>query len=146
MSRGRGESTTPAVLSAQAFRWFDGPQLNVKPLARHMAINREDLIRRLGDLMSQVSQECYYAGWLGGTEYLVPELCRRALASGHSQPWGHGAVTPALARILYDMAEQLGHWVDTDEMSVGYVPFNPFPIPTEYIAALDRESELGTQS
>ena len=111
-----------------------------------MATDREDLIQRLGDLMSQVSEQCYCAGWLGGTEYLVPELCRRALASARSQPWGHSVVTPALARTLHDIAEQLGHWVDTDETSVGYVPFSPFPIPPEYIAALDRELELERQS
>jgi hypothetical protein len=108
-----------------------------------MATDRTSLVLRLGEFMSQVSEDCYCAGWLGGTEYLVPELCRRALAGARPQPWGHGVVTPALARTLCDIAEQLGHWVDTDEASVGYVPFRPFPIPPEYIAALDRELESG---
>jgi hypothetical protein len=111
-----------------------------------MATDRADLILRLGNLMSRVSEDCYCAGWLGGTEYSVPELCRRALTSALSQPWGHGVVTPALARTLCDIAEQLGHWVDTDEASVGYVPFSPFPIPPEHIAALDRELERERQS
>jgi len=108
--------------------------------------DRADLTRRLGELISQVSEDCYCAGWLGGAEYSVPELCRRALASGRSQPWGHGVVTPALAKTLCDLADQLGHWVDTDEASVGYVPFSPFPIPPEYLAALDRDLELERQS
>ena len=111
-----------------------------------MTTDRADLVLRLGQLMSQISEDCYCAGWLGGTEYSVPELCRRALTSARSQPWGHGVVTPALVRTLCDIAEQLGHWVDTDETSVGYVPFSPFPIPPEYIAALDRDLELEGRS
>jgi hypothetical protein len=76
---------------------------------------------------------------LGGVEYFVPELARRALESSEPQPWGHGEVTPELARRLFDLAEALGHWVDLDEPGIGYQPFDPFPIPLQYLEGLDRE-------
>lgn len=37
-----------------------------------------------------------------------------------------------------DLAEQIGSWADTDFASIGYDPFQPFPIPPEYAAALER--------
>ncbi len=100
---------------------------------------RHALLQQLGQEMSDISEDCYCAGWLGGTEYFVPELCRRALESGHTQLWGHGAITPQEARRLIDLAERIGSWADTDYASVGYDPFQPFPIPPEYIEALERE-------
>ena len=81
--------------------------------------------------MSEISEECYYAGWLNGTEYFVPELCRRARDLGKSQTWGHGEVGPQKAEELFKIAELLGHWVDLDEMGSGYDPHDPFPIPPE---------------
>jgi hypothetical protein len=102
--------------------------------------DREGLIRRLGELMSGVSERCCYAGWLVDSEYFVPELCRRALASGQPQPWGHGTVEPAEAQDLTAIATQLGHWVTLDHAGVGYVRHDPFPIPAAHLAALDEES------
>jgi hypothetical protein len=95
--------------------------------------------------MNDLSEACYYAGWLNGTEYFVPELCRRAIATGNPQPWGHGVVTPEHATKLRTLADQLGHWADLDQPGVGYVPFQPFPVPTEYLASLDRELEYKRQ-
>lgn len=100
---------------------------------------RHALVQRLGQEMSAISEESYYAGWQGGTEYIVPELCRRAVESGSTQYWGHGEVTPKRARELIALAEQIGCWADTDYYSIGYDPFQPFPIPHEYVDEIERE-------
>lgn len=94
----------------------------------------------LGEAMSAISERCYYAGWMGGAEYLIPELCRRAIATDTRQPWGHGFVSPGDARELCALAERAGGWVDLDETGVGYERFDPFPIPIEYAQDLDREA------
>jgi len=97
------------------------------------------LLQRLGDAMSDLSELCYYAGWMAGTEYVIPELCRRAAATGESQPWGDGAVTPAHAEALLPLAARLGCWADLDEAGIGYVPFQPFPTPPKYLEEIERE-------
>lgn len=89
--------------------------------------------------MSDVTEDCYYAGWLVGAEYIVPELCRRALESGRTQKWGHGEVTPERARGLTYLADQLGCWVNYDLSSNEYVSHDPFPLPVEHLESLDLE-------
>jgi len=37
---------------------------------------RSSLLQMLGREMSDISEDRYYAGWLGGTEYFVPDTCR----------------------------------------------------------------------
>ncbi len=96
------------------------------------------LVQQLGEAMSEISEDCYCAGWLGGTEYMVPELCRRAIVSGLTQYWGHGEITPEQAHKLWELAERIGSWADTDFASIGYDPFQPFPIPPEYADAIER--------
>jgi len=100
---------------------------------------RHAVLQRLGNAMSDISEECWSAGWLGGTEYYVPELCRRAAETGRPQRWGPGTITPVQALGLVYLAEQLGHWADLDDAGVGYVPRQPFPIPAEIRAALDLQ-------
>lgn len=89
--------------------------------------------------MSDVSEECYYAGWMLGTEYVVPELCRRALDSGEPQPWGDGEVTPEQARELTELADRLGSWADLEEQGIGYVQHDPFPLSPEQLEVVERE-------
>ena len=100
---------------------------------------RQAALQLLGKEMSDISEDCYCAGWLGGTEYLVPELCRRALATGQMQFWGHGEVTPERARGLLLLANAAGSWADMDDDAVVYVPFDPFPIQPEYAEAIEWE-------
>jgi hypothetical protein len=100
---------------------------------------RHLLVQQLGKEMSDISEDCYYAGWLGGTEYMVPELCRRAIESGLTQYWGHGEVTLEQARWLWGLAERIGCWADNDLECIGYDPFQPFPIPPEYTEAIERK-------
>lgn len=103
---------------------------------------RNAILQLLGNEMSDISEDCYCAGWLGGTEYFVPELCRRANATGQTQHWGRGEVTPELALGLMALAEQIGSWADLNDDATGYVPFQPFPIPPHYREEIDREQEF----
>jgi hypothetical protein len=100
---------------------------------------RHVLVQQVGEWMSDISEDCYCAGWLGGTEYFVPELCRLAIETGQTQYWGHGEITVDEARRLWALTEQAGCWAVTDSASVGYDPFDPFPIPPEYAEVLQRE-------
>jgi hypothetical protein len=109
------------------------------PIRGAFMADRERQIAELGRLMSDCSEDCYCAGWLGNTEYLVPELCRRALETDEPQPWGHGEVTPQLAAKMTALAKEMGHWAVLDELGVGYELFDPFPIPPEILEELDRE-------
>lgn len=100
---------------------------------------RNGLLQLLGKAMSDVSEECYCAGWLDGTEYFVPELCRRALTTRQTQHWGRWEVTPELARGLQALADQVGSWANLDADATGYIPFQPFPIPAVYLESIERE-------
>jgi hypothetical protein len=92
----------------------------------------------LGGLMSEFSEACWSAGWLEGTEYMVPELCRRAISSGESQPWAHGHLTLEQALAMTGLAKQLGHWVRPSDDGTAYVPFSPGDVPSRYIEDLDH--------
>ena len=108
---------------------------------------RRALLQVLGNAMSDISEDCYCAGWMGGAEYFVPELCRRALDTNQSQNWGHGEVTQEQARGLLALAELVGSWADLDDDATGYIPFQPFPIPPQFMEAIEREQKLSsTQS
>jgi hypothetical protein len=97
---------------------------------------RNAVLQLLGAAMSDISEECWCAGWLLGSEYYIPELCRRAVDSGHPQRWGPGEVTMVQALGLVYLAEQLGCWAALDSVGVGYVAHQPFPVPPEYLAEL----------
>jgi len=103
------------------------------------AETRHALVQLLGREMSDLSEECWAAGWLGGTELHLPELCRRAVASGTQQRWGGDFIPLARARALVYLAELLGCWADLDERGVDFVEFQPFPLPPEVVEAIDRQ-------
>jgi hypothetical protein len=100
-------------------------------------IDEETLTQVLGELMSAISEDCYAAGWMNGTEYLVPALCQRVLKINRPQPWAHGELGPGMAALLQTIADKPGHWANLDKQGVGYVSFNPFPTPSEYVKELD---------
>ena len=89
------------------------------------ALTRTHLVQQLGAAMSDVSEDCYYAGWMEGTENAVPQLCQSAMRTGESQPWGHSEVTPAQATVLLDLAKRAGCWADLDDEGTAYVPYTP---------------------
>jgi len=75
-------------------------------------VTREELIDILGQAMSDVSEDCWCAGWLDDTEEDLPKLVAEALRTGEPQPWGLGGyVSPEAARHLAGMRERLGAWV-----------------------------------
>ena len=104
------------------------------------------LVDFLGELLSELSEQCYYAAWFGGTEYIVPELARRSVELSAVQYWGHGFLNPSLGSTLLLISEELGSWVDYSDSDGRdeFKPFHPFPIPAEYRAALDRERDTTT--
>ncbi len=67
--------------------------------------------RALADLMSDLSEECWCAGWLHNTEFDV-----WAMIVGDRDSWGMGlaeAYAPELEAIK-DMADRLGVWIVWD--------------------------------
>ncbi len=101
---------------------------------------RHALVQLLGNAMSDISEDCWCAGWLGGAEHDIPELCRRAGESGRAQRWGLGEITPEQGRALVYLADQLGSWADLDKPGVGFVPYQPFPLTPECLQAIDRQT------
>src|SRR3954454_22175267 len=100
---------------------------------------RHSLVPLLGKAMSDSSEGCYHAGWMDGTEYIVPELCRRAVATGQPQFWGMGEVKPKRAIGLIWLAGQLGSWADLDRTGGGYIPHPSLPIPTKYAEVIESQ-------
>jgi hypothetical protein len=97
------------------------------------------LIETLGRSMSDISEEAYCAGWYCGTEYYVPELCRRAIRAQQPQPWSRAIITPGRAQELLEIVRTLGHWVKLNDEGTGYEPFDPFPTPLEYRLELNKD-------
>jgi len=101
-------------------------------------VDEQTLTEVLGELMSAVSEDCYCAGWMEGTEYVVPELCRRVMKLHRPHPWAHGELGPGMAAVLMTIADKLGHWATLNEGSTGFVPFDPWPTPAKYVKDLDE--------
>jgi hypothetical protein len=95
---------------------------------------RTAVLQLLGQAMSEVSEECWSAGWLGGTEDAIPILCHRAIESGQPQRWGGGAITVEQARGMSFLAEQLGCWANLDDAGVRFVAHHSFPITADILA------------
>ena len=86
---------------------------------------RHSLVQLLGGAMSDISEDCWSAGWLTGGEDFIPELCRRAVATGLPQKFGQGYVTAERARGLVYLAEHIGCWANWDPNADEYVPHQP---------------------
>ncbi len=104
-------------------------------------VDEQTLTDVLGELMSAVSEDCYNAGLMEGTEYVVPELCHRVARLQRPLPWAHGNLGPGLAAVLMKIADRLGHWANLSEVG-NYVAFEPWPIPKEYIDEIDHWKKL----
>ncbi|WP_439629454.1 hypothetical protein [Gemmata sp.] len=101
---------------------------------------RTAVLQLLGGAMSAISEECWSAGWISGTEDAIPGLCHRALESGRTQHWGRWSVTLEQARGLTFVAEQLGCWADLDDGGVRFVAHHPFPLTAEVLAAFGHHA------
>ncbi|HET6250555.1 MAG TPA: hypothetical protein VFE47_22905 [Tepidisphaeraceae bacterium] len=99
-------------------------------------------LKQLGDMMSAISVRCCRSGWLTGAEYLIPELCRRAIASGLPQPWGDDELTLSEAEAITQLSMDSGAWANLDLDSDEYVPIDPFPIPREYLEEIPHDVSI----
>ena len=61
--------------------------------------------RALYDYMSYLSEECYCAGWMDGTE----AACWEAMRDGDTW-WGMGYIAPYQARELKRLSDAAGGW------------------------------------
>lgn len=80
-----------------------------------------DKAEQLRDLMAELSQRCYCAGWMDGTERKLYQV-----AFHEANPaWGNDRVTPSEVVALRDLAEFCGmwwHWPDDVRAGDGPVP------------------------
>jgi len=88
---------------------------------------RKALIIALGQMMSNVSENCWCAGWLVDLEEELPILCEKALKTKQPQRFGRDHITVGDAEIITALVDLLGHWVILDSGSgrQGYKPYTP---------------------
>jgi hypothetical protein len=79
-----------------------------------------ELIQEIGDRMSEISDECYFAGWLDGLEKDLPDLCEEAVATNEPVEYGIGLIAPAEAAELLALVKRLGCWVTFGDGIFGY--------------------------
>ena len=60
--------------------------------------------------MSDISERCYYAGWMAGTEFVL----WKTVVEG-PQVWGHGTITEEDIATLHHLAQTTGGWIAWDE-------------------------------
>lgn len=89
-------------------------------------LTRDEAIQMMGDIMSEISERCYCAGWMDGTEEVVPQLVAEALSTGQDQGWCMNELRLHEAKHLKALNDYLGHWVDFN-MGDGptYIPYTP---------------------
>lgn len=74
----------------------------------------------LASYMSELSEECWCAGWLSGCEFALWMLANDG--GGH---WGQDIVTPEAAAQLLALSEEAGGWVRwADGVGAVFVPMD----------------------
>jgi hypothetical protein len=73
----------------------------------------------LAQLMSDISERCYYAGWEHGTEHVL----WAALRDGPRQ-WGVDAIRAEDLSLLQQLSEQCGGWIAYSEAGAKFVPLS----------------------
>ena len=76
-------------------------------------------IQALGNLMSDISERCYCAGWMIGTEDAIGELVDEALVTGQDARSGFWYISLYEARLLKMLHDYVGGWVTLGE-DAGY--------------------------
>lgn len=85
---------------------------------------REQLLQRLGDAMSDLQEACFCASWMCVTPTIVG-LCRKTIRTGRPQGWGNGELSVECAKEMWALAERLGGWPrDSDPYVIDW-PFTP---------------------
>ena len=63
---------------------------------------------QLADLMSEISQDCYYAGWIDGLEY---RLWRAVTDVADDLIYGAAKITPEQVSQMRKLSDSLGGWI-----------------------------------
>jgi hypothetical protein len=85
--------------------WWDGLAERIEAIQPLITEAAKD---RLYNLMSDISEECYCAGWMSGNEYTLWAMVRDPAASRH---YGMSEVSAEDVEELRQLSEQLGGWV-----------------------------------
>ena len=114
-----------ALADAQAIRHYYLQRDAIK-----QKLERTKLINEIGQLMSDITEDCFCASWLPkDTEYTVPMLCLRAVKTRQPQKWGRWHITLKDAETLVRLSEELGSWANQDDEYVNglpsYIAFKP---------------------
>jgi hypothetical protein len=75
--------------------------------------------QQLANLMSDISEECYYAGWMTGLEYNLWD----AIVNGEKK-YGHGQITQDYIVQLIQISKNCNSWIyfddETEETAVDF--------------------------
>jgi hypothetical protein len=66
--------------------------------------------RQLADFMSNISEKCYYAGWLSNLEYILWD----AVNNGEKE-FGHGIISDQDVRTLMQLSKDCNCWIYYDD-------------------------------
>lgn len=72
--------------------------------------------QELYDLMSDISEEHWCAGWVNGLEF---DLWKR-IKSDDPLPYGLRQIDPELLKKLRELSEEIGGWIYTDDSNVAH--------------------------
>ena len=86
--------------------------------------------RALYALMSDISEECYCAGWITGAEYVLWEIVADHAAD---RKWGQGQVQQWQIDDLRAISEEIGGWIrwrdDDEEPGLHHDHWGPVFVP-----------------
>ena len=71
-----------------------------------------DAAAALADYMSELSEDCWAAGWLSGCEF---SLWRMATQPDNVHSWGMGSVFSEDVQRLRELSEKCGGWIVWDD-------------------------------
>ena len=85
----------------------------VKALMLFSKMDNEPILdwRTLREMMSDISEDCWCAGWMSGLEFLLWE----AVSTGDAGSWARHGVTIEHIAKLQRMSDVLGGWVMWDD-------------------------------
>ena len=97
--------------------------------------------RALYQLMSEISEECYCAGWMSGNEFTLWEMVSSPDAS---RSYGMGEVSESQIADLRAMSAEIGGWIrwhdDADDSTLPPEEWGPrFEPMAEWQARYDRQ-------
>ena len=96
--------------------------------------------RALYALMSEISEDCYCAGWMMGTEYTLWEIISEF---GAKRNWGQGEVQQWQIDDLHAISVEIGGWIrwrdDHEEPGLHHDEWGPVFTPMAEWLAMYQE-------